>query len=271
MKFMTTPASIITATATITLLLQACSKKPTDPIPTSAYKSLPDLPVAAYADAISGEQTHIIEVQLTDQGWRVQGGEATVNLISLEKQLQSQKDKWRETGYHPYVLIEADKNSSVQTIIDIIKAAKRGGIDHLLLAVKSNLEKRNEINRMIHIILPMAVGCGGEAIQSLEISLKRNNSIQINKNENKEIIEKDPNLRNLPHLRNRISPYLIAVRSTGKTPLISLSISPDSSYQRMIDIFNLFHQQHIHSILINFSDSYDDQHGSHLIISPKLH
>lgn len=93
-------------------------------------------------------------------------------------------------------------------------------------------------------------------VDALSINVESNGAISVGKADSAEILDTDLEDRSLPLLSDRVELYKAGADLANIKPLIELSVSDDTSQQRLIDVMNCLANLNISSI--TFNDAIND-------------
>lgn len=224
---------------------------------------MPHLPVASAAKKIQGEQLQLIEVQYSISGWNVQGDAATDDLDTIEDQIKAAKTVSASKGYTAIVLIEADAAVAFKHIRAVVRTSAKAGIDEFLFAVRQHPMHPDTLKHGLALdtYISLGHGCGPPNIAPMFLKIDRQGSIYLNTGPDQELINSDPESRDLSGLSNRIEAYQAVARAGAQAPVFQIWVDGEAPYQRVIDIINLLRSHGIEREF--FTDLTDDDiHGS---------
>lgn len=248
------------------LLLFACKSGSNELTLTSVFATLPELPTASDAEQITESQSHIIETQLTDEGWRIHGQPVTTEKAELEDQIKKLKEQIQATGFQPYLLIEASSTTVMSQIRLIIRTSARAGIDNILFATKQNKTASDRVQYALSLALPCACPFDYQAFKTIIIHADQDNALTVNT---------DPMQKNksaftpvsLPQFKRQLAEFQLLTKVQNKKVLLTFGLHKETSYQCMIDVINLMHSQNNQWITFVDLESDDKSSGPPCVIS----
>jgi len=252
LKFILTITVVVYHYLTIPIVLQDLNVKP--PIVNADAKKGPRLSIeVSKGGKFSHQGKEISSVQITE-------------LSKIHK------------AKHPngVLNLKGEKDLSFKHVRTVIRAASKGGLDHVVFNVSGRGEKDEKaaekatpklLEKMVEktikpreqdlkMQLPPAAPNAAPPIAPLFINIGSKGEISINRGPGKEIIDNDVKKRKLPALRERLHLYARISRALGQKPVIKIAVDKNAPQQRVMDVLNALAAEKIKSV--TFIDLFDE-------------
>lgn len=235
-------------------ILAGCGKN--EPGTTLAQgANLPGLVLASNAPIFEVTGKPYTEIVLIDGTWKIHD-EAKWQADGrsedeIHEALQLRFKAHQSSGNEPKILISAAGNTAFKEITKAVRGAARSGFPRVDFLVSNGLTSR--VNHAFHLDLPLAGGLVRDReIEPFMFYLDAKGVVFTGSGPGRATMDTDPTDRALPKLNSLLEMYAAAVKAAASPPICQMYANPAVAYQRVIDLFSIFHKHGI--ITIQFTD-----------------